>query len=89
MIESLLILGADASQALTSLGGAAGQAESILAENRGAVRDFSQTGLYEMTQFLIEGRLLLESLNRVTRQLERDPARILFGSRDRGVETSK
>jgi phospholipid/cholesterol/gamma-HCH transport system substrate-binding protein len=82
-------LGADASQALSSLGGAADQARGILAENRGAVRDFSQSGLYEMTQFLIEGRLLLESLNRVTRQLERDPARILFGSRDRGVETSK
>jgi phospholipid/cholesterol/gamma-HCH transport system substrate-binding protein len=79
----------DASTALVRLTGAAEQARGLIAENRGAIRDFSQSGLYELTQFLIEGRLLLESLNRVTRQLERDPARILFGSRERGVETSK
>ncbi|MDE0807856.1 MAG: MlaD family protein [Alphaproteobacteria bacterium] len=82
-------LSVDASRTLSELTTAADQARGLIAENRGAVRDFSQTGLYEMTQFLIEGRLLLENLNRVTRQLERDPAQILFGSRDRGVETSK
>ena len=85
----LTTLSADASRALSRLSVAADQAQGLIAENRGAVRDFSQSGLYELTQFLIEGRLLLENLNRVTRQLERDPARILFGSRDRGVETSK
>jgi phospholipid/cholesterol/gamma-HCH transport system substrate-binding protein len=85
----LTTLSADASLALARLSTAADQAEGLIADNRGAVRDFSQTGLYELTQFLIEGRLLLESLNRVTRQLERDPARILFGSRDSGVETTK
>lgn len=85
----LMSLSVATSQALTRLGAAADQAEGLISDNRGAVRDFSQTGLYELTQFLIEGRLLLENLNRVTRQLERDPARILFGSRDRGVETTK
>lgn len=79
----------DASRALRQIQGTADQAEGLITDNRGAIRDFSQTGLYELTQFLIEGRLLLENLNRVARQLERDPARILFGSRDRGVETSK
>jgi phospholipid/cholesterol/gamma-HCH transport system substrate-binding protein len=85
----LMTLSKDASQALAKLGTAADQAQGLIIDNRSAVRDFSQTGLYELTQFLIEGRLLLENLNRITRQLERDPARILFGSRDRGVETSK
>lgn len=65
------------------------EAQAIVAENRAPVRDFSETGLYELTQFLIEGRVLLEGLNRVTQQLERDPAQILFGSRDRGVETQQ
>ncbi len=85
----LSTLSADASKALTRLSDAAEQARGLITDNRGAIRDFSQSGLYELTQFLIEGRLLLESLNRVTRQLERDPARILFGNRERGVETSK
>ncbi|MDA1308855.1 MAG: MlaD family protein [Proteobacteria bacterium] len=85
----IVTLSSNASRALSQLTIAADQAQGLIAENRNAVRDFSQTGLYELTQFLIEGRLLLENLNRVTRQLERDPARILFGSRDRGVETSK
>ena len=85
----LTTLSADASLALSRLSIAADQAQGLITDNRSAVRDFSQTGLYELTQFLIEGRLLLENLNRLTRQLERDPARILFGSRDRGVETTK
>jgi phospholipid/cholesterol/gamma-HCH transport system substrate-binding protein len=82
-------LSAEAARTLSGLTVAADQAQGLIAANRGAVRDFSQTGLYELTQFLIEGRVLLENLNRVTRQLERDPARILFGSRDQGVETNK
>ena len=82
-------LSSDASRAMVGLEAVSQQAQSLISENRGAVNDFSQTGLYELTQFLVEGRLLLENLNRVVRQLERDPARILFGSRDKGVEVRK
>jgi phospholipid/cholesterol/gamma-HCH transport system substrate-binding protein len=85
----LATLSEDTSKAMSSLSIASDQAQGLIAENRGAVRDFTQTGLYELTQFLIEGRLLLENLNKLSRQLERDPARILFGSRERGVETNK
>lgn len=82
-------LSADLADTLVRIDGFAAEAQAIVAENRAPLRDFSETGLYELTQFLIEGRILLEGLNRVTQQLERDPAQILFGSRDRGVETQQ
>jgi phospholipid/cholesterol/gamma-HCH transport system substrate-binding protein len=59
---------------------------AIAAENRGALRDFGQSGLYELTQFLADARLLVTTLNRVAGQLERDPARFLFGDQQKGIE---
>jgi phospholipid/cholesterol/gamma-HCH transport system substrate-binding protein len=58
----------------------------IAGENRGALRDFGQSGLYELTQFLADARLLVATLNRVAGQLERDPARFLFGDQQKGIE---
>ena len=50
------------------------------------MRDFSNTGLYEMTQFLIEARELVGNLDRVVRQINRDPSQFLFGRREGQVE---
>jgi phospholipid/cholesterol/gamma-HCH transport system substrate-binding protein len=43
-------------------------------------------GLFELTQFLQEARLLVASLSRISKQLERDPARFLLGDRLQGYE---
>ena len=58
-------------------------------ENRGPLRDFSSEGLLELTAFLGEARALLDGLNRVTTQVERDPARFLFGDQQQGYETAQ
>lgn len=65
----------------------AAQFDAVIAENRQPIHDFSTIGLYEMTQLMTEMRLLVASLSRVSAQIERDPARFLFGDRQRGFET--
>ncbi len=66
--------------------GAANQLEGMIGENRVAIRDFTTTGTYELTQLVAELRLLIDSMLSVTEQIERDPARFLFGDRGRGYE---
>jgi phospholipid/cholesterol/gamma-HCH transport system substrate-binding protein len=61
----------------------------MIEDNRQGVSDFSGTGLYEFTQLMIEARVLVESLTRVSQQLERDPARFLFGDRQKGFEIER
>ena len=60
--------------------------DAFVEENRRPVADFSATGLYEMTQFLIDARELIQTLNRVSIRLENDPARFLFGDTHGGVQ---
>lgn len=64
----------------------AGQVDALISENRRPLRDFTATGLYELTQFLTEARALVRSLSRLTTKLESDPARFLFGDTQKGVE---
>lgn len=86
-------VGADAGASLAALrqtadriSAVATQFDQVIAENREPIHDFSTTGLYEMTQLMTEIRLLVASLSRVSAQIERDPARFLFGDRQRGFE---
>lgn len=65
----------------------ANEVEALVAENRAPLRDFTGEGLYELTNFLSEARALIDGLNRVTTQVERDPARFIFGGQQQGYET--
>ena len=67
----------------------AGEARAILRENREQIRDFTTSGLYELTTLLTEARDLLVGLNRVTTEVERDPARFLFGNQQQGYEANQ
>ena len=67
----------------------AGEFQALAAENREPLRDFTQNGLYELTTLLTEARGLLIGLNRVTTEVERDPARFLFGNQQQGYETQQ
>lgn len=60
--------------------------EAMVKENRQPIRDFASTGLYELSTFLSELRLLVAGLNRVTTEVGRDPARFLFGRQQDGYE---
>lgn len=66
-----------------------GELEALIAENRAPLRDFTGEGLYELTNFLSEARALIDGLNRVTTQVERDPARFIFGNQQQGYETQQ
>jgi phospholipid/cholesterol/gamma-HCH transport system substrate-binding protein len=62
------------------------QLEAMVAENRGPVRDFTQEGLYQLTDLIVEARDVLDNLKRVTSEVQRDPARFLFGNQQQGYE---
>ena len=62
------------------------QIQGMVAENREPLRDFTATGLYELANLLTEARQLITGLNRVTTEVERDPARFLFGDPQEGYE---
>ncbi len=62
---------------------------AIAEENRKPLRDFTTSGLYEVTTLLIEVRGLVAGLNRMTTEVERDPARFLFGNQQQGYETQQ
>ncbi len=63
-----------------------GELKNMVTENREGVRDFTSTGLAELTVLLVELRNLATALNRVTTDIERDPARFFFGNRQQGYE---
>jgi len=65
---------------------ATAELEAMLAENREPIRDFANTGLYELTNLLTEARELIVVLNRVTTEVQRDPARFIFGDQQQGYE---
>ncbi len=66
--------------------GMAKEVEALVAENREPLRDFTNTGLYDITNMIAEMRDFLVGLNRVTTEVERDPARFLFGDQQQGYE---
>ena len=59
----------------------------VIEENREPLKQFSATALYEASELVAEMRRLVQSLTRITHQIEKDPARFLLGDRAKGVET--
>ncbi len=64
---------------LTKLDSAAGNANSILGENRAAINSFANDGLAQLGPTLTELRGLIRDLRRVSDRLENNPARYLLG----------
>ncbi len=77
---------ADLRNTLGGFGRVAEEMERLVATTRPGLEDFGQQGVYDLQQFMIEGRTLMMTLNRVIANFERDPARFLFGDQQRGVE---
>lgn len=61
-----------------------GKIDGMVQENRPAIREFSQRSLNEFQQLLVETRGLVSGLTRLAAEIERDPARFLFGDRREG-----
>lgn len=83
--ETRLVLG-EVRRAVARMAVASDEIATFLTENRGPLSDFSGTGLYEFSQLMAEARVLVAALSRLTEQIERDPARFLFGDQQQGVE---
>ena len=76
----------DVRKAIKGFNKVAVQLEGIVSDNRGPLQDFSSGGLYELSQFIAEARVLVSSLTRLSGQIERDPARFFFGDTQKGFE---
>jgi phospholipid/cholesterol/gamma-HCH transport system substrate-binding protein len=61
----------------------------MVSENREPIRDFTTTGLYDLSNLLIEARDLIRELSRATSEVQRNPARFFFGNREEGYEAPK
>lgn len=78
-------LTAELQRGLVALRRMSDQVNMAIAENRRGLRDFSDTGLYEFTGLAQDAQRLVDQLSRVAEELERDPARFLFGGRGQGI----
>jgi phospholipid/cholesterol/gamma-HCH transport system substrate-binding protein len=78
---------ATADETLGTMDRAGRQIEALVAENRAPINDMTSTLAYDTVSVLVDLRELVVSLNRMTTELSRDPARFLFGGQQRGFET--
>ncbi|KAA0684111.1 MlaD family protein [Roseomonas genomospecies 6] len=69
-----------------SLNKTANQLNTMIGENRGPLRDFTGTGLYDLTLLISQLRDLSGQLSRVVTRIENDPSNFLFGGTRQGVE---
>lgn len=65
---------------------AANEMQTMIETNQQPLADFAASGLYELSQFLVEARQLVAALSRISKKLEDDPARFLFGDSQKGYE---
>lgn len=79
-------LSADLGELTRSLRQAATQVTGLIQENREPVRDFTASGLYELTLLITQLRDLSGQLSRTITRIENDPSNFLFGGTRQGVE---
>lgn len=70
----------DSRKAAAALAQAAAQIDAMVAENRPAVRRFTAGGLGQLTDLLAQSRQLVQALTELTRHLEENPSRLLYGN---------
>lgn len=58
--------------------------DTIVQENRGPLREFTQSGLAQFQQLAGDARNLVAQLSRTLNSLDRDPSRLLYGDRREG-----
>jgi phospholipid/cholesterol/gamma-HCH transport system substrate-binding protein len=79
LVDKLPGLIAKLDSTLTRLDSAAGNADSLLDENRGAIRNFTEDGLAQLGPTLEELRGLVRDLRRISTRLDDNPAGYVLG----------
>ena len=70
----------DTSEAtLRSYQALADRSTALVEENRKGMKDFTATGLYELTNLAVDAQGAIEQFRRVMEEMERDPARFFLG----------
>ena len=72
---------ADARKAFANIDGAASQLSKLVADNKAPIRQFTETGLTELSLTIRELRQLTANLNVIATRLERDPAGFVFSGK--------
>jgi phospholipid/cholesterol/gamma-HCH transport system substrate-binding protein len=72
---------ADARSALGNIDATALQLNKLVADSKGPIRQFSETGLTELSLAIRELRQLTANLNVIATKLERDPAAFVFSGK--------
>lgn len=72
---------ADARKALASIDGAASELNKMLGESKTPIRQFTESGLAELSLAIRELRQLTANLNVLATKLERDPAGFVFSGK--------
>ncbi len=92
-LHQLVAKGGAGRDALTAIDAAARRLDrladhmdALVQENRPSLRDFDQNGLNQLSQLMVETRALVANLNRITDEVQRDPARFFFGERREGYK---
>jgi phospholipid/cholesterol/gamma-HCH transport system substrate-binding protein len=66
----------------------ANQTNAVIAENRGAISEFSGQGLAQISAFVAEAHQLAAALDRIATRLESDPSGFLLNGRAQGKEVA-
>src|SRR5262252_5037377 len=72
---------AEARTAFANIDAAAGQLSKLVADNKGPIKQFSESGLNELSLTIRELRQLTANLNVIATKLERDPAGFVFSGK--------
>jgi phospholipid/cholesterol/gamma-HCH transport system substrate-binding protein len=70
-------------QASRKLDKLASDLDGLVQENRPPLHEFSQRGLSQLSQLLVDARTLVAELTRLSDEIERDPTRFFFGGNRR------
>ncbi len=76
---------ADLTQTMKSVKQLTDTLNAMLAENRGGINDFANGSLYDLAGLIADSRQLVRRANDTLDQLDRDPAKFLFGNNNQGV----
>jgi paraquat-inducible protein B len=85
-IKSMLT---QANKAATGLGQLSDQLDHLVAENRNGLKDFTSSGLYDLTNLIRDTQDMVGNLNRTIDELRRNPSQFLFGQQQREVPASR
>ena len=92
--NAFTVLGTQGKSTLQALDQASGalnrvsiRLDAFLKDTTVPISDFSHSGLYELTQLIVEFRQLTTTMSRISSNFDRDPAGYVLGGTRRGVPT--